>query len=304
MKITPVSNYQNQFLLNQNSNCNTSKSRNIVLQNNIQNKNIHFTGRMYKILGIDPIWHFHNYSIDEYFKLTKSELIKLRRDYASLKAKNPQRFDKLEKIHEGIADYMQKTLDKQFGRGNYTVISIGRSMSSITKLLGYKIGENNVINIPMTNAAKFLDSNKVDALAYKKELKLFMNYLNSIGLSEDKIKNLGKNYIITDFCCTGSSLSGAENLFKSKLVWNNPQNVSTIDFISDWAANNYISIINDFMRGEYKKYSFVNRCCKLSDCANKIKNTAIATRQIKLVWFNLLDKEMQKQSKKGVIYFS
>ena len=301
MKINSITDYSNKT--NQYNQYNTIQiPYNNQYSRKIGNQNgkVNFEGRLFKLFGIDPIWNFHKFSVSEYNTLTKGELINLRKQYFKMYSKNPIKYERIEKLHEGVSEYMRQTMDNLYGEGNYVVITIGRSMSSIGKVLGYKIGEQNVINIPMTNAARYLDMKKVDALNNKKELREFLKYLDSLGLGKGKIKNSDKQYIITDFCCTGCSLMGAENLFKSKYVWDGPKNVSKMDFLSDWAMVNDTSVINDFMSGEYKKLAFVSRCCSLSDCANRTINPMIEPRQTKLIWFKLLDNQMQKQFSSGL----
>jgi hypothetical protein len=248
------------------------------------------------MLGINPIWYFRNFSIEEYEKLSEKELQILRKEYYKLKKEDKYTFDKIENVHERIATYIQKTLDKKYTPGNYTVIIIGRSMSSIGKVLGYKIGEENVINIPMSNARKFLDPEKIKEISQTKEMDSFLKFLKHLGLSKEDVENSGKQYVLTDYCYTGFSLEGANCLLKS--IWENPKNLISKDFMMDWAIKNEQEVIlNDFARSEFKFLSFVSRCNNLGKCAQSYINPLLEARKTKLTWFKLLDNEMLAKSK-------
>ena len=230
--------------------------------------------------------------------------------------------DKFEKIHAIVADAMQDAFDRFFGKDNYVVVTIGRSLSSIGKALGYRIGEKNVVNVPLSSAGRFVpesvsldDHQMIEKLIRNDEgLEKFLKYLKSVGLSKEDVEKSGKKYILTDYCFLGRSLIGSEFLFKSDMVWGaKNKNIYSADVmrildnytIGDPIANlldktsnknnvDYYQIIKHALWQQRLKYSsFVGKSSKLGD-ALKASKSYKSERKIfndtrEVLWFKILD---------------
>lgn len=290
--------------------------RNLFKQQNYNNSKINtktcFTGLfplehdvLIKSLQNNPLNNFERFTIKEYLKLRPQQLQVLRKEYSKIQDVNL--YNQYEITHDVTASCTKAVLDKFFGESNYVVIPIGRSLSSIGKVLGYKIGENNVKNIPLSNAKRYNIWADLHHDAYEtKEIEMFTQYLKSIGLDEDVVKNSGKKYVLTDYCSTGYSLSGAKKLFKFIFGKDN-ENIFAFDitrffdFIDKKAflQNNKIDI--NFVRAKlesnlfcskYKIFSTVNHCKQLSKAVCSEKDLSQDIRSVKLFRFKLLDNEM------------
>lgn len=310
------------------SNCQT-------INNSISNTKPSFEGflgkdLLIKSLRLNPIRHFENFSLEEYRKLTTLEINRLRYKYKTLLNDNFYFYNSIADIHDYAATCMQTVFDNRFGKGNYIVLPIGRSLSSICKSLSYKIGEENVINLPLGNARRFYNRTQ-NALSYEtlyqqistaKGLETFQEYLKSVNLTKEYLENSKKNLILTDYCYTGESLKGAEALIKSNLILGNKKNnIFAVDFLNLLKAtkiekNEIPESILEFIEktncrtlqkligltlnaSKYKNFSFVGHSPTLADTmraatANRLKKAQPETR---LVWFKLLDKEMSPNKK-------
>ncbi|MDE6138253.1 MAG: hypothetical protein K2F57_02145 [Candidatus Gastranaerophilales bacterium] len=270
-----------------------------------QEVSINFTGingnisdKLVRLFHFNPLYLFENFSKTEYLNLSHSEILKLRAKYNDVFARKNSlgKMIETEVLHNCAANCAKKVFDTAFGEENYVVITIGRSLSSIGKALGYKIGENNVHNIPMSNIGRFVYdiTNPVNYAKYIENLKFenvgeLVKYLESIGLGRKNIESSGKKYILTDFCQTGRSLIGAENIFKSEYVWGNKLgNIFRADFMDVISAIDEKSLyeysgklfknpkdkfdlyarLNDaLLRCDYKKYSAINKANSFKEVA-------------------------------------
>lgn len=237
-----------------------------------------------------------NFTKKEYLSLSPSEIKTLREAYNDLKIDSGRSFyDDMEKRHDYLSENLKNYCDKIFGKDKYVLIIIGRSVSSIGKVLGYKIGEDRVINIPMSFANHYLSDELLNKLKLNGSIDKFKEFLAGLGLTKDKIENSDKKYVILDFCATGKSLNGARNLLTR----------------SDMLGKKHITVMNigetisDYYKLLQMNLEFV--CCKYKECAfvdgaNTLEEIPFATRpynynktSFKLFWFNLLDKQMQKK---------
>lgn len=334
MKILPVTNYNyKQSRLENRPKYALSGRTNL----NISQENIAFTGVFGKdlllnILGRNPLKKLNEFSISEYNQLSKADIKNLRGQYKNLAAANPSFYESLGDIHDFAATAIQVVFDKRFGKDNYTVIPIGRSLSSIGKVLGYKIGEENVVNIPMSDAKRFVSDSFssqykeiIENIKCNEGIEEFLEYLGKKHLCRQDIENGGKNYVLMDYCSSGLSLQGAETLFKSDLVWGNrKRNIFAVDFMKlldniafdENSMPEYLRaeiqrtktgdikglIGNILFTSKYKNISFVNHAYNLADtsaaCDEAIKSVP---KNKKLVWFHLLDNGV---ANKGVNKFS
>ena len=245
---------------------------------------------------------------DEYMALTEAEKDFLRSENRLLIEKGMAPLDRDIRTHNFAANAIQATFDRQFGKNNYVVITIGRSLSSISKALEVKIGEDNVKNIPLSAANElFTTGESLDD--YERCLKsltdlhgfnTFKQYLSSIGLDKETIENSGKQYVIMDFAASGRSLAGAYTILTSnELLGNKKRNITTASMADITAlTGNTIHLVLDQMLNacEFKKYSYVD------NLHTKIENVSAAAdytqfgkekeiRLKKLFGFMLLDEQ-------------
>ena len=251
-------------------------------------------GRFEKKLCDISLSKFKNFTPEEYNKFSEYELDLLRRFYKISISQLNNYSDKVDFYHQAIPDFMKATLDKKYGQGNYVVIVIGRSLSSIGKSLGYRIGEKNVINIPMSYARRFITDEGYHELNNANAMKIFKNYLNSIGLTKEEVHNSGKKYVIADYCINGDSLAGAQVLLKSPSLLGANENIVGWNVIKDYvAANPKDSKINDVMsRCSFKLFAFVDKCGWLGDMQKAVINPEKASESTRLYWFRILDNFM------------
>lgn len=239
---------------------------------------------------------FKDFSIQEYKRLSVKE-INLVNEYVNRIYSTA--FDSLLKYHDLAAECLRSNLDSAYGKNKYVVIPIGRSLSSIGKCLGYKIGEENVKNLPMSTASRFLDIEK-----RHENYSEFKKYLDSVGLSQKEIETSGKTYIFTDFCHSGASMLGVERLFNDR-IWGKHDNVKFVN-ISDLLTNRdsekindyiFINNLNDMLYGcDFKLYSFVKPCSNLAVTKFSLVNTTESPNSVKSFWYKLLDYEVKKNS--------
>lgn len=242
----------------------------------------------------NPLRSFKQYSPEEYARLSRFQIKVLRKRFNHLTDSYFGYFYKnTEIIHDKVSDAIKTGLDKKYGENNYNVVTIGRSLSSIGKVLGYKIGEHNVYNIPLSGAGTYKETSLVTHLDKNGILTPFKKALEDIGLSDDLIKNSKQKFVLMDFCETGDSLKGAKKIFKQ--IFNDSENIVTenpIQFINDRNLKDAYLIT---MKGSmYKQFSFVERAHNLvnTDCARI--NPQKADYETKLVWFKLLDNTVTK----------
>lgn len=206
-------------------------------------------------------------SFSEYKSLTKEEVIALREFLASIKNLNTgiQVLKQDIKIHHYITEAIKQCFDKEFGVGKYVVIAIGRSLSSISKMLGFKIGEQNVKNIPMSHLT-IIDTqgaNQVQEWATERESIAYKKYLESIGLTRQAVEDSNKTYVIMDYAFTGKSLKNAYKILTSdSFLGNTRRNITTVstqELLPSRYQEERSQLALDLQRSSYKYYSFVDK---------------------------------------------
>ncbi|MBO5385813.1 hypothetical protein J6A64_05805 [bacterium] len=304
---------------------------------NIQPKaQVNFTGGrtvdfLIRNLHLDPLYHFSKYSKEEYARLSLPEIEKLRaRSFEIIRSSNIDALNSLDDIHTIVPNALKDMFDNFFGAGKYVVITIGRSLSTIGKALGYRIGEENVVNLPMSWSRRFMpDTTRVgdhfetykNITSHNEGLDKFLEYLGKIGLSKEQVKNSGKSYVLMDYCCSGDSLKGAEFLFKSDYVWGVGAKTYAVDILS--ALEKYdlpqtrlfknssgvdepimidgLPLLSKTLCGSHlKTYSDVGRVLSLGETEKaalaKPRRFAIFHKENELVKFRILDAAMRSQN--------
>ena len=222
-------------------------------------------------------------------------------------------------MHNYTASCIKTGFDKIFGENNYVVIPIGRSLSSIGKSLEAKIEQNNVVNVPLSCGSRFLSwfqnkesyKNILDNIKNDNGLNNFVKYLEMNNIAKKDIESSNKHYVLIDYCASGMSLKGAEQLFKSDLVWGNKnKNIHAVDIINymknfdETSLKKYKEELfpNDrsitsaleynLIDSRYKSYSTITKSRNLEETINASKEkfeTDKTPRETKLVWFQLMD---------------
>lgn len=304
---------------------------------NIQSKvQLNFTGNrsvdsLIRVLHLDPLLHFKSFTKEEYLRLSLREIEKLRaRSLEVIKDSNFDALNALDDIHTIVPNTLKSMFDNFFGAGKYVVITIGRSLSTIGKALGYRIGEENVVNLPMSWSRRFMpDTTRVgdhfeiykNITSHNEGLDKFLEYLGKIGLSKEQVKNSGKSYVLMDYCCSGDSLKGAEFLFKSDYVWGPDSKTYAVDILS--ALEKYdlpqarliksksvndepimidsLPLLSKVLCGSHlKSYSDIGRALSLGETEKVVfvtpKGYGITHKENQLVKFRILDGAMKSQA--------
>lgn len=296
------------------------------MKTGVQNKTqVSFTGMrpvdfLIRKFGVDPLYHFCKYSKEEYLRLSLSEIQNLRKRSADvINSSTSDSIRAIDDIHSIIPTTLKDTFDKFFGEGKYVVITIGRSLSTIGKALGCKIGEENVINLPMSWSRRFLpETTRVsdhfsvyNNICHKEGLDKFLEYLEKLGLGKEQAKQSGKSYVLMDYCCSGDSLKGAEFLFKSDYVWGPSAKVYAVDVLSalekydipmfDSVQMDPIALISKTLCASHLKlYSEVGRVLTLGETESSVKRIRFSDKLLhkdeELIRFRMLDSALRPQT--------
>lgn len=319
MQVNQISIYSSKYSYNPNKALQKSQNRAIESESSSLQSQIPFCG----ISGRDLVKShalgnslkaFKSFTKEEYENLSSIQLSDLRTRYKKLEAEFPVELKNFGEMHSYAAECIKFMFDKNFGKGKYVVVPIGRSLSSISKALEMKIGSENVVNVPISDAKRFY-SKFVDIDSYKKFLtkvksengfKDFLSFLKSKNLTREDIEKSGKQYILIDYCYSGESLAATEKLFKSDLVWGNKnKNIHAVDFINilenvepvklpnssvpQEADKILFKFCSDLFCSSYKDYSVVDRAENFSETIQASKILDTASEKAKLVLFNVLD---------------
>ena len=264
------------------------------------------------INGLRAFRKLGNMTIDEYKGLTEYE-INCINEVADEYIYNNKKyalydinFNKNLHYHNIVAKGIKDKLNRMFGEGNYCIIPIGRSLSSIGKCLGYKIGEDKVKELPLSRTVRFLDLEKCKDINYDALCK----YLDSIGLSKKEVETSGKQYIFIDYCASGWSFLGTKNLFKSDKIFGNTGNIKFFNILhllekvkldkpTDEFFPGIATFIEDLSRmfqySVFKKYALVKECFYFDKMKDSIKRPEDFTFESRIFLFKLLDNEMKSK---------
>lgn len=250
-----------------------------------------------------------DFRIKDYNKLSEAEKNLLREEYSKLPPFIEPEYhitdiryiplkdinSHLETFHDKFAEALKKKFDKKYGKDKYEVIIIGRSLSSVGKVLGYKIGEDKVKNIPMSVASNYLDEKWMKKITEAGHLNKFREYLNSIGLKKEEIEKSKKKYIILDYCVSGKSLNGAEKLLTRDDILGS-KNIVKKDVLKCITNKKLRDSAKGYLHYcSFKQFSFVSSTQWLDNLKYATNRPQQEPENIKLMWFKLLDNEMIKQ---------
>lgn len=270
-----------------------------VFLRSAENYSPSFTSITANILGKllpSPINRFKDYSIREYKSLSDFQKNILRLQFNKyLRTDINFEYNKLLQLHNDLAECAKTALNKKYGKDNYVVLIMGRSLSSVGKVLGYKIGEDKVKNIPFSLGQRFM-SNRPKT---KEDIAPFVKVLSDMGLDKSTVRNSNKKYVIMDYANTGESLIGAKQLLTNDKIFGKSSNIVTEDFEATIPFNNTDLRIfyNEYLWScSLKKFSFVKRSTSLEKSDSSFVNTKKEPMTTKLIWFKLLDNEMLRQN--------
>ena len=238
------------------------------------------------------------YTKEEYQRLNKQEIKQLRQEYKKIADRNIYYVQK-EESHEITSERIKDYCNEKYGEDNYKIITIGRSLSTIGKVLGYKIGEENVINLPLSDAGKYLNKKYTDILKKDGEIDRLREFLSTIGLSKDDRKLSGKHYVIMDYSATGKSLKGATRLLTRSdvLGTRHVHSLSVCDCMTNFLEENRLNSELSFCT--YKPYAFVSRAENLRDIPEAMKIPERHDTESRLFLFKLLDNQMNHSKLKS-----
>ncbi len=144
----------------------------------------------------------------------------------------PKRIKELAQMNCYAADKLKKNLDGLFGKDNYTMIAIGRSVASIAETMKYMGSDVKII--PLSGLSFGIPKKIPDKNVYK-------DYLDLIGINSETInRNKERKYILLDFTCTGDSLKNAEYFIKNEILESNPVNLISMS-VNQALGNDYDS---------------------------------------------------------------
>ncbi len=128
----------------------------------------------------------------------------------------PKRVKELAQLNCFAAIRGKAYFDKSYGRNNYTLIAMGRSVASIAETMRFLGADVKII--PLSGLREKLPKTVPDVDVYRK-------YLDSIGINIDLLeKNPNRNYILFDYTYSGNSLCNADSFFRRDIFGKNPCN--------------------------------------------------------------------------------
>ena len=222
----------------------------------------------------------------------------------SIRNYTPKRLKELAQLNCYAANKVKTELDKKYGEGNYILIALGRSVSSIAETLGCMGVDTKIIPI------SGLRNREVDNIP-EKDLHLYKTFLVQKGLSKTELdKNKEKKYIVIDYAYYGRTLEKATKLLKkNELLGDKPNLISmSINNIlgEDFNQKQFRTL---FQYNRFKDYSYVGRLHvdNLKDVYNQCSPERIKEYQgnitqglRKLFWFSVFD-SLKQENYKNII---
>ncbi len=134
---------------------------------------------------------------------------------------SPERLKELAMVNCDVAEKVKNYLDNLYGRDNYTLIAVGRSLATVAETVKLLGGDAKII--PLSQMRHSLPKEIKDTDVYKK-------YLDHVGLSrKDLTNNAKRKYILMDFAVSGMSLENTEQMLKNENFLGNLQNLTRIE---------------------------------------------------------------------------
>lgn len=219
-----------------------------------------------------------------------------------LRENSPVRLKELAQMNCFAAEKIKNKLDEKYGKNNYVLIAVGRSISSIAELMGQMGADTKII--PLSG----LRRGDIDNIP-QDSLRTYKSFLAQIGLSKTDLKNnKDKTYIIMDYTHYGNSLEKAEKLLKKDEMLGNANNLISLP-VSEFLGNDYEMMRYNYLfeHCRFKDYSYVGKLHidNLKDVFKRCKPERIKEFQgnitqglRKLFWFNVFDSLKENNYKK------
>lgn len=217
----------------------------------------------------DNTWSFlyennDNQSEYNYAKGIQGDLYGIVKPYNCTQIDTPQTQDDIKNILT-ITEIIEKSLTEKFPEG-FKIIGIGRSPSLIIELLkakGYDAKSCPISNLSngeydITGQYGYLKQLNTD------DIKEFNKYLQSIGITKEKINSSKQPTIFVDYTRTGESLRSFKNLLARKEIGiNSNDNVKFLSLNKDLIPQDnmeYSKLIDKYWENlGIKNYSFMPR---------------------------------------------
>ena len=214
----------------------------------------------------------------------------------------PARLKELAQMNCFAAEKVKNELDELYGKDNYVLIAIGRSVSTIAETLGYMGVDTKII--PLSG----LRRREVNDIP-KKSLHTYKSFLVQKGLSKsDLSKNKNKKYVLIDYAYYGRTLDKTEELLKKNEMLGNAPNLVSMrinDILGEDYDTKQFRALFKFNR--FKNFSYVGRLHvdNLEDVYNQCSPERVKEYQgnitkglRKLFWFNVFDSLKEKNYRK------
>lgn len=246
----------------------------------------------------------HEY-LDKMGKINKRSVQNLSQEAKDfLREVTPDRLKELAQMNCFAADKIKNELDNKYGRNNYVIISLGRSLSSICELI--KQTRTKVIHLPLSDMRRNDFNQNQD-----KNIIMFKKYLKFAGLTQKKLEmNPNKKYILMDYTYYGRSLDKTYDFLKKPDMLGDAPNLIKLP-VCDVLGKYYNQkgFKNLFEYSRFKDYAIVGKLSikKLSNIfiqsnpeTAKEYQGNITQGVRKLFWFNVFDSLKNGEYKKDL----
>lgn len=210
-----------------------------------------------------------------------------------LRENSPVRLKELAQLNCIGAETIKNHLDNRFGEGNYVILSIGRSISSITKLMEHMGAEVKMLPLSGLRRTGF-------ETASEQDLQIYKNFLKDIGLSKEALnKNKDKKYIIMDYAYHGRTINKTEAFLKRDDILGDADNLIKMPVYQP-LGDKYEGVHFDTLLSlnRFKDYSCVGKL-NINSLKDVYKQATpetateyqgnITKGMRKLFWFNVFD---------------
>ena len=219
-----------------------------------------------------------------------------------LRKATPVRLKELAQMNCFAAEKVKNELDKLYGKNNYVLIAIGRSVSSIAETMKHMGVDTKII--PLSGLRR-REVNDIPS----KSLHTYKSFLVRKGLSKtDLCRNKNKKYVLMDYAYYGRTLDKTEELLKKNEMLGNAPNLVSMR-INDILGEDYDTkqFRTLFKYNRFKNFSYVGRLHvdNLKDVYNQCSPERVKeyhgniTKGLrKLFWFNVFDSLKEKNYQK------
>lgn len=208
-----------------------------------------------------------------------------------LRASTPKDIKIAAKNTLALGNDICKYFDKRYGKDNYTLISIGRSLAAPVEAAGLR--GRHVVHLPLSS----LSGGVTHEI---KGVELYKEFLDSKGLTKEFIENNPERaFVLIDNSCSGESLKNAHALLGRDYLLGNPERLEivTAEDVLGYKYRKY-NMSMYFVNAPLKKYSPVGYL-PVYDLRNVFRQSNYKTctqytdkierDERKLFWFTVVD---------------